>query len=39
MGKKNDSCTYLNHIEECLKIHEKITNECILELKAKSFIE
>lgn len=39
MGKKIDSCTYLNHIEECLKIHEKITNECILELKAKSFVE
>ena len=35
---KKESCTYLDHIKECLDAHEIITNECILELKAKHSI-
>lgn len=35
MGYKIDKITYLNHIEECLVVHEEIIDLCIIELKAK----
>ncbi|ENV16440.1 hypothetical protein [Acinetobacter guillouiae] len=39
MGDKTDTCTYLNHIEECLNAHENIIDSCIMELKAKQQYE
>ncbi|MDO6646663.1 hypothetical protein [Acinetobacter guillouiae] len=39
MGDKKDKITYLNHIEECLVVHEELINLCIIELKAKKQYE